>query len=94
MFSTFYEEETFISSSCFSEVWTRDDLKLAQINLDKFRFLFASWAYPPTTEGIRAVVCIENCQETNNDSHFFSNAKVTDHHEQFYCKSASKTSKI
>ena len=22
MFSTFYEEETFIPSSCFSEVWT------------------------------------------------------------------------
>ena len=61
MFSTFYEEETFIPSSCFSEFGPRDDLRLCQINLDEFRFLFASWAYPPITEGIRAVVCIENC---------------------------------
>ena len=38
-----------------------DDLRLGQIDLDKFKFLFASWAYPPMTEGIRAVVCIENC---------------------------------
>ena len=60
MFSTFYEEETFIPSSCFSEVWT-DDLRIGQINLEKFRILFASWAYPPITEGLRAVVCIENC---------------------------------
>ena len=62
MFNTFYEEETFIPSSCFSAKFgLRDDLRPGQINLDKFRFLFASWAYPPITEGIREVVCIENC---------------------------------
>ena len=62
MFSKFYEEETFIPSSCFSAKFgLRDDLRLDQINLDKFRFLLESWAYPPITERIRAVVCIENC---------------------------------
>ena len=44
--STFYEEETFIPSSCFSKFGLRDDLRLGQINLDTCRFLFGSWTFP------------------------------------------------